>query len=349
MSLRGRKVVVTGASGHLGANLLPRLLAAGAQVRVLVHQKSLPAPPGAAPVDVEAVPGDVLDPASLARAFEGAELVFHLAARISIVGDQGGRVTAVNVEGARNVARAARAAGARRLVHVSSVHAFDHGDPASPLTETAPRPTPRHPAYDRSKAAGEAAVREAAGDALEVVVGNPTGIIGPDDHAPSRMGRVLIDLQRRRLPALTPGGFDWVDARDVSDALIALADRGRPGEGYLLGGRWASMRALADAAAAITGVPAPRFSAPAWVASATAPLVSALFQALGREPLYTPEALHAVFKGSRDVRTDKARAELGYTPRPLEDTLRDTYAFFERAGRLSTRPGPRKGREPTRG
>lgn len=329
--LDGRRVAVTGATGHLGANLVPLLLARGARVRCLTHQNRAPLDG----LDVEHCPGDVREPETLRQAFEGAEIVFHLAARISITGGQGGLVEAINVAGARAAAQAARAAGARRFVHVSSVHAFDHGDPAQPLTEAAPRPTPRHPAYDRSKAAGEAAVREVGAEGgLEVVVANPTGIIGPNDHQPSRMGQVLLDLFHRKLPALTPGGFDWVDARDVATALVALSGRGTPGEGYLLGGAWRSMRDLAEAAAALTGVPAPRYDAPAWLATATAPLVGWVTGLIGKEPLYTSEALHAVFKGSRDVRTDKAARDLGYRPRPLEDTLRDTYAWFEAAGRL---------------
>ena len=329
--LDGRRVAVTGATGHLGANLVPLLLSRGARICCLTRDNTA----ALQGLDVEQRPGDVREPETLRRAFEGAEIVFHLAARISITGGQGGLVSAVNVEGARQAAQAARAAGARRFVHVSSVHAFDHGDPAAPLTEEAPRPTPRHPAYDRSKAAGEAAVREVGADgSLEVVVANPSGILGPNDHQPSRMGQVLLDLFHRRLPALTPGGFDWVDARDVAGALVALSERGRPGEGYLLGGRWCSMRGVAEAAAEVTGVPAPRWDAPAWLATATAPLVAWVTGLLGKEPLYTPEALHAVFKGSRDIRSDKAARELGFRCRPLADTLRDTYAWFEAAGRL---------------
>jgi dihydroflavonol-4-reductase len=333
--LDGRRVAVTGATGHLGTNLVPLLCAAGARVRCVLHENAqVPLPEG-----VESTRGDVRDAESLRRAFEGAELVFHLAARISITGAQGGLVDAINVQGAQNVAEAAVAAGARRLVHVSSVHAFDHGDPAQPLTEAAPRPTARHPAYDRSKAAGEAAVRAvAARGGLEVVVANPTGIVGPGDPAPSRMGQVLLDLYHRRLPALTPGGFDWVDVRDVSGALLALSAHGRNGEGYLLGGGWTSLVDLARTAESVTGVRAPRMAVPAWLCSATAPLVATVQGWLKQEPLYTPEALHAVFKGSRNVSQAKARADFGYQPRPLADTLRDAYADFDRRGKLRGRP-----------
>jgi dihydroflavonol-4-reductase len=329
-ALRGAPVVVTGASGHLGSNLVPLLVAAGADVRVLTHRT------GSRHPDVRAMQGAVQDLDSLQSAFRGARYVFHLAGRVSIQGDPGGEVTAVNVHGARNVARAARAEGVSRLVHVSSVHAFDHPQ-NGPLTESAARPTPRHPAYDRSKAAGEAAVREEAGDALEVVIANPTGILGPADHGPSRAGRMLLQLFHRQLPMLTPGGFDWVDARDVSTALMSMATAGRPGENYLLGGSWCSLVDLAQLASTITGVAAPRFVCPSWLARASAPFMAALYGALGQEPLYTSESVLAVLHGSRDVRSDKASAELGYRARALEDTLRDTYRFFEEAGMLRGR------------
>lgn len=321
------RVAVTGATGHVGANLVPALLAAGARVRALVRD------PARAPAGVEPVQGDVLDPDSLARAFDGAEVVFHLAARISIFGDPGGKVSATNIGGARNAARAARAAGARRMVHVSSVHAFV-ASPEVPLTEAAPRPTAKHAAYDRSKAGGEAAVREEAGDALEVVIANPTGIMGPNDFGPSRSGKLLLQLYHRTIPALPPGGFDWVDVRDVADALVRMAHHGRHGENYLIGGKWWSAVDLAALASRVTGKPAPRWVVPMWLAYATAPIVANAQTLLGQEPIYTTEALDAVHHGSRDVRTDKARAALDYVARPLEDTLRDTYAFFRAQGML---------------
>lgn len=328
--LSGKDVVVTGPAGHLGANLLPLLVATGARVRVVVRATAPRA-------EVEAVRGDVCDPATLGPAFSGAEIVFHLAAKISIVGDPDGSVARVNVEGARNVARAARASGVRRMVHVSSIHAFLQPEDG-PMDESAARPTARQPAYDQSKAAGEAAVRAEAGDALEVVVANPTGILGPNDHGPSRMGRVFLHLYHRRLPALTPGGFDWVDARDVSAALVAMATRGRPGENYLLGGGWRAVIDLARVAAAVTGVPAPPFTVPTWLAAASAPLIAGVQGLLGQEPVFTREAIEATSHGSRDIRADKARAELGFVTRPHEETVRDVYTWFRDNGFL--RGGP---------
>lgn len=322
-------VVVTGASGHLGANLVRELLARGQRVRAVVRGPSR-ALDG---LDVERVPCDVRDAGALREALRGAEVVYHLAAVISIDGDPDGAVHAVNVGGARNVARAALACGARRLVHVSSVHAFDHAPRHAPLDEARRRPGPSHPAYDRSKAAGEAAVREVIAEGLDAVIVNPTGVIGPHDYEPSRMGRFFVDLAHRRLPALIDGGFDWVDARDVARSMVAAAERGRRGENYLLGGRWHSAVGLARVAAEAAGVPVPGVVLPMWAARVGAVAASAALRAVGRRSRFTPDAMHAL-RSNRDVRWDKAARELGHAPRPSLETVRDLYDCFERRGVL---------------
>lgn len=327
------QVTVTGASGHVGANLVRTLVARGDRVRVVVRDRTR----ALEGVDVERVQGDVRDPGSLRAAFAGSEVVYHLAAVISITGDPLGLVRAVNVDGARNAAEAAHAAGVRRFVHCSSVHAFDlyrRGD-APTIDERWPRVPdyPPHFAYDRSKAAGEAAVREVMGRGLAAVILHPSGVVGPFDFGPSRMGRVLLQLQRRTLPSLVDGGFDFVDVRDVVDGLVAAADRGRVGENYLLTGNHLRISELAAAAQAVTGVRPPRLSTPIWMARLGVPFFAAVGKVQRAEPLYTHESL-TVLQSRYKFDNAKARQDLGYAPRPLADTLRDTYAWFEAAGML---------------
>src|SRR5690606_27232462 len=149
------------------------------------------------------------------------------------------------------------AVGVRRLVHCSSIHAYDVEECAGePVSERSPRATRATlPAYDRSKAAGEDEVRRVVERGLDAVVINPTAVVGPIDEQPSRVGRVLRALWRRRLPALVDGGFDWVDVADVVAGLRAAADRGRTGENYLLSGHRRSFRELAEIASACAGAP----------------------------------------------------------------------------------------------
>jgi dihydroflavonol-4-reductase len=322
-------VVVTGGTGHIGANLIRALVADGAPVRAVVRPagEGSPEQRALAGLAIETASGDVCARDSLKAAFAGADLVFHLAAVISINGGQRGRVWATNVDGARNVGAAARACGVRRVVHCSSVHAFALAGCQGVLDETSPRAlAPTHAIYDRSKAAGEIALREAAGP-VEVVVCHPTGVIGPADHGPSRMGRFIRALMRGRAPGLVAGRFDWVDVRDVVAGLRAAGDRGRAGENYLLSGHAASPREIAALVAAAAGTPAPRFVAPMALARFGALFTSAYGQLTGREPLFTSEALAPLrFRGQ--VSSAKAARELDFTARPLDETIRDTCAWF---------------------
>lgn len=321
---------VTGANGHIGNTLVRLLLARGWQVRAGVHG----ADEALDGLDCERVAIEVTDAASLPPLFEGADVVFHLAAVISIDGDRGGLVTRVNVEGAENVARAAHAAGARRMVHVCSIHAFEPHPADAVVDEDRDRAFESPRAYDRSKALGERAVRAVGQETgLEVVIVHPTGVIGPNDYARSRMGRVLLDLAWRRLPTLVPGGFDWVDVRDVAEGTLAAASRGRPQTSYLLSGRWASVAELASVASGITGVAPPRMTTPRWLINMAVPFSVGWGRLRRREPLFTFESIEAL-RNYPQISHARAVDELGYAARPIRETIHDAYAWFAEQGAL---------------
>src|SRR5205085_2170560 len=184
-------VAITGAAGFVGRNLAPALAARGARVRALVQRRVRPALVGAdrAPEgSVEQVLADVLHPHSLQAAIAGADVVFHLAARISVLGDPGGWVRRVNVEGTRNVVNACLAAGVRRLVHFSSVHALSPHPREDIVDEDRPLyDEERAFPYERSKAMGEREVIEGVARGLDAVIINPTALLGPHDFGPSRL------------------------------------------------------------------------------------------------------------------------------------------------------------------
>ena len=319
--------LVTGAAGHIGGVLVRELVAQGRSVRVLEHDDAR-AIDG---LDVQRVRGDMRDPASLAEAVKGVDVVFHLAAIISILGERGGLLTAINVQGVWNIARAAREAGVRRFVHFSSCHAFDLDQPH--VDETTARPKPSDPAYNRSKAAGEQALRDQIARGLDAVIVNPTGVIGPYDFKPSRMGRLALHVMRRRMPSLVEGGFDWVDVRDVVRTALAAERAGRTGENYLTGGAWRSLADVAQILANVARVKPPAVVAPLWLARLGAPFMDLYNAMTDLEPLYTTESLHAV-RATRDISSAKARRELGHTARPLQETLRDVHQWFSDAGML---------------
>ena len=325
------KAAITGAAGHLGAALSRTLLAAGHTVRLLVHEQSR----ALEGLEAERVQADLLDPDSLRRAFAGVQTVYHLAAYISLVRRHARFMRRVNQDGTRNVIQACRECSVERLVHCSSIEAISDLNPRKATDESNPLAGPGETTmYGRTKAEGERLVLEAAGGGLDVVILTPTAMVGPYDFKPSHLGRGLLDLYHNRLPALVPGGFNWVDVRDVAEAALAAACRGRSGERYILGGTWKSLTDMAGLVDRVTGRNRTRALLPMWVAKPVAALVGTL-PGLGRRyPAFTTDALLAISKHRR-ISCDKAAAQLGYHPRPLEETLRDTFRWFGEQGLLA--------------
>jgi len=319
------KIAVTGAAGFAGGNLCKALCAAGHEVLALVYhdQRALHGLP------VTLVKGDVLDQAGLCRMFRSCQLVFHLAARISINGDPDGRVAQINVQGTRNALAAARDAAVSRFVHYSSIEALSQHPLQEPLDEQRPLVGADGFAYARSKAEADRAVLAACETGMDTVILNPSAMIGPLDAKPSLVGKMLLDLYRRRLPALVAGGFDIVDVRDVTHAALALLEPGAKQPRYVLGGGYISLRELASCFARLSGKPAPRLTTPLGLARAGLPIVRFASRLLGTTPLYTRESLSITANFNRAIDAGLASRKLGFKARPLEATLRDTLAWFK--------------------
>jgi dihydroflavonol-4-reductase len=327
-------VVVTGAAGHIGANLVRALIAKGCPTRSLVHV-SRQAIEG---LDTEIVQGDICDQESLCRAFSGAEVVYHLAANISLSMGDWPRLEAINVIGARNVVEACLRCGVRRLVHFSSIHALVQEPMSTPVDESRPLVESRHcPPYDRSKAAAEKEAHRGVEKGLDAVIINPTAIIGPYDYEPSYFGEALLALANRKLPGLVTGGFDWVDVRDVVEGALLAEERAPTGAKYILSGHWVSICDIADMVADFTGRPAPGFVCPLWLARLGAPIVTPFSRLTEKWPLYTSVSMRAL-RSNRSISHGKAARELGYQPRPFRETLIDTLKWFEENGQLSRSP-----------
>jgi len=323
--------VVTGASGHVGANLVRGLLAADRAVRVMVRRDTR----GVDGLDVERIEGDVRDPESLARAFAGADVVYHCAANISVDGSHGDDLVETNVDGPRNVVEAALEAGIRRLVHFSSIHALSEHPLDQPVTEANGLVAEDEPAlpYSRSKAAGQREVLAGVQRGLDAVIINPSSVLGRHDYKLSYMGETIRDLAAGRLPALVPGGYDFVDVRDVVDTAIRAETRGRAGECYLVSGTYATVRELAALVGQAGGAPPPRWTCPMWLARCGAPFSVAWAKATGQRPKFTAASLQVL---ESNARTDhgKATGKLDHQPRPLAETIRDTLDWQRRAGFL---------------
>lgn len=331
------KLLVTGASGLVGANLVRSLLEQGREVRALAHtdQRALDG------LDIETVSADVRDQAALVRAMAGVELVYHLAASISLEMDSGPEMEAINARGTHNVVEACLQCGVRRLVHFSSVDALRQEPFGQPVDENRPLIDAGLPAgsvanippYDLSKAQGEREVLAGIERGLDAVIIRPTAMLGPYDFKPSYLGQALILLAKGKIPALVGGGFDWVDVRDVVAGAITAGQVAPSGACFMLGGNWHTIRQVAEVVAGITHRSAPLFTVPMWLAYAFAPVMLRLAHVNGTQPIYTRVTLTAL-RGNVHVSSARAVRELGYTTRPLMQTVQDTLAWFQENGYL---------------
>ena len=247
--------LVTGATGHLGANLVRRLLLEGDRVRVLLRPThDTRALDG---LDVERAFGDIRDRASLDVALAGCAHVYHCAARISITSGGEREIYETNVLGTRNVLAAAARAGVTRTVVTGSFSAVGH-HPNRPSDERDPfNPFARALPYERSKAAVEHECLNAAVEGQDVVVAISCAIIGPNDFRPSRMGCVVRDFANGRMPAYIPGGFEFVAARDIVAGHLLAMERGRSGQRYIFSTEFVTVDTLMQWLEEITGRPRP--------------------------------------------------------------------------------------------
>ncbi len=317
-------IVVTGASGLVGGNLVRLLLSQGRPVRALVHHDRR----ALAGLDVETTSADLNDPASLEQAFRGAQVVYHLASTISIRMDNWDELERVNVNGTRNVVEACLRCGVRRLVYFSSIHAYQQEPFDQPLDEERPLLTDgRIPPYERSKAAAEWIARQTPQRGLDTVIIVPTAILGPYDFRPSYLGQALQLLVHGHIPALVRGGYDWVDVRDVVAGAMQAERLAPSGARYILSGYWHTLKEVARLAAEISGQAAPRFTVPTWLAELAQPIMAKLADLNGSQPLYAPAMLKAL-RSNRQISHANATRELGYAPRPFELTLKDTLDWF---------------------
>lgn len=325
------RIAITGASGHIGVNLCRLLVRENHSVRALIHRNST----SLEGIHLEKVKGDLMDPVSLSALVRDMDIVFHLAGVISIRRQGIKEVFDKNVEGTRNILEASRKASVQRVIHFSSIHALAHDPHDKVLDETRPLALYDRMAYSRSKAYAESEVLSAVTQGLDAVILNPTAVIGPEDHEPSLMGRALILMSLGKLPFLVPGGYDWVDVRDVVQAAAIAMVKGRKGERYLLSAHWKELKAIADMVSSMTGCTRNRQTCPHGIARLGLPLINLYCRFTDTDALYTRDSLYTLRTGHRYISHEKAHRELNYTPRPIMETLRDTLDWFRAQNYLS--------------
>lgn len=325
-------IAVTGATGHLGHLLIRQLVDSGERVRIVTRSSSDMT--GFEDLDVDRADAELTDEQSLEAAFHGVSMVYHSAALISFGPNGREEMHRVNVDGTRMVVEAVRAAGVRRLVHVSSIEAFPLTIGPYPIREEL-GVDPDHTVmeYGRTKALGTALVMEAARSGVDAVVACPTAFIGPPDFRLSPMGRLVLDFARGRLPAYVDGGFDFADVRDIARGVLLTAEKGRTGEAYLLSGHYLSIPDLMEMLSGLCGRKKPLFCMPTKIVASLMGPVELYYRITKNPPRFTKDSLHILSYGIT-VDSSKAESELGYTKRPLETTLRDLLEWYRRRGLL---------------
>jgi 3beta-hydroxysteroid-4beta-carboxylate 3-dehydrogenase (decarboxylating) len=332
-------VLVTGATGHLGANLVRRLLETGEAVRVLLRRSTQTRAVDG--LDVEHVPGDLRDPDAARAAVRGCRQVYHCAAKVSTADAQHREIFESNVLGTRHLLRAAREASVSRVVVTGSFSAVGHdrGRPADEETVPVNPFEPLFP-YQRSKVAVEHECLKAVVEGLDVVIATSCAIIGPWDFKPSPMGRVLVDFARGKLRAYIPGGFEFVAARDIVEGHLLAMSKGRPGHKYIFSTEFKAVDELMAIYETITGRPRPRLRVSPRLMLAVARVVSPLMARLAPDApqRFTPGAVR-VLRAGRRADITKARTELGYRPTSVEGAIREQYAFFVQQGWIAGEVG----------
>jgi dihydroflavonol-4-reductase len=322
------RALVTGATGKVGNAVAGALVRRGDEVRALVRDPSRAA--ALLPAGVEAVKGDVTEPASVDAAAAGCELVFNAMGLPEQWFADPEIFDRVNARGSETVVLAAARAGARRVVHTSTIDVF-HAERGSEFDESQVADYPKGTAYERSKQrAEELALAAAAQTGIELVIVNPAGVYGdgPGGDATSlehSLLRPVIEGRRAAVPLLPPGGMGLAHTTGLAAGQLLAAERGRPGERYILCDGHMSFRELAETAVGLAGRGIVPPVMPVPVAKALAAGGEALSRVVRRRPLLPKGQLYFFLWDARP-QSAKAQRELGWTPTPLEEGLAATVA-----------------------
>ena len=318
--------LVTGATGFLGWHIARLLRAQGNHVRALCR-------PGSSlrELDVERVTGDLREPDSLAKAIEGCDQLFHVAADYRLWSRDPKSLYESNVDGTRNILKAARDAQVKRIVYTSTVGCIGLPDEGLGDEDTPVSVGEMTGHYKRSKWLAEQVALDCARAGQSVVVVNPTAPLGDHDWKPTPTGKIVVDFLRDKLTAFVDTGLNIVDAHDVAAGHVLAAERGRSGERYILGSENLTLQQILSRLAAMSGKAEPRLKIPYALAYATGVVTTAFANVTGIPPIAPIEGVRMARK-KMFVKHDKATRELGWSPSPAETALEKAVKWFRDNG-----------------
>jgi len=329
--------LVTGAAGFLGSHVTRQLVARGETVRVLMRPSS--SNRAISDLSLEYVTGDLRDKASLERALNRVDRVFHVAADYRLWAKHSRDIYDSNVGGTKNLLAAAMNAGIDKLIYTSTVATIAVDRPQLPNESTDAKLEEMVGHYKRSKWMAEREVLQAARDGFPVIIAMPTTPVGPWDWKPTPTGKIILDFLNGKMPGYVETGLNFVGVEECAAGHLLAAERGKIGERYLLGAENLTLKALLDMLAGITGLRAPSMKIPHGVALGVAYVESAFSRLIGKEPQIPVEgvkiAQHKMF-----VDCSRAQRELGFQPGPVAAALERAVRWYRANGYMN--PGRAK-------
>jgi dihydroflavonol-4-reductase len=330
--------LVTGASGFLGSHVTRQLVARGENVRVLLRPSSQNR--AIADLPLEYVTGDLRDAASLDRAMKDVRRVFHVAADYRLWARRSREIYDSNVGGTKNVLAAAKRAGVEQFIYTSTVATIAVDRPAPPNESTDAKLEEMVGHYKRSKWMAEREALNAAKDGLPVIVAMPTTPVGPWDWKPTPTGKLIVDFLNGKMPGYVETGLNFVGVEECAAGHLLVAEKGKVGQRYLLGGENLTLKQMLDTLAKITGLPAPKLKIPHGLALGVAYANTIFSRLIGREPGIPIEgvkiARHMMF-----VDCSRSQRELGFKAGPVAAALERAVRWYEANGYVTARRAKR--------
>ena len=325
--------LITGGSGHVGANLVRELSSRGYQVRCIDFDNDHRAFEG---FDVELVKGNITDISTLDNTFKDVEIVFHTAAVISLDRKDKDLIRSVNVGGTENVCEMSLRHGVKKLIHFSSVDAFVREPLEDPLYENRSLVTdPNAVPYDLSKADAQRIVLEYCDKGLNASIIHPSGIFGPNDFKPSLFGQEFINIANGKRPYSINVGYDYVDVRDLCKTSVDCIDKGEIKQNYIVGGNYMDFVYMSEVMSEILNKKLIRSTLPFGFIYMSLPgsYISSLIKKTPRA--ITMDSIHTIKVQNKNIPSSLSKEKLNHNPRPVEETIQDTIEFFQKRGLIN--------------
>ena len=322
--------LITGGSGHVGANLVRELSSRGYEVRCIDFDNDHRAFEG---FNVELVKGNITDISTLDNAFKDVEVVFHTAAVISLDRKDKDLIRSVNVGGTENVCEMSLRHGVKKLIHFSSVDAFVREPLEDPLYENRSLVTdPSAVPYDLSKADAQRIVLEYCDKGLNASIIHPSGIFGPNDFKPSLFGQEFINIANGKRPYSINVGYDYVDVRDLCKTSVDCIDKGEIKQNYIVGGNYMDFVYMSEVMSEILNKKLIRSTLPFGFIYMSLPgsYISSLIKKTPRA--ITMDSIHTIKVQNKNIPSSLSKEKLNHNPRSVEETIQDTIEFFQKRG-----------------